>query len=94
MKNLPKEFSLKHWRRIYDKIHKMGAHLQKCLKDKTLSEGEEEYLISEIKIMSDNLSLYMDRSGLHMPAPLWFYRREDQRTWISSESFIYQDRCK
>jgi hypothetical protein len=94
MKNLPKEFSFKHWRRVYDRIHKMGAELKKKRDKKTLEEGEEEYLTSEINSMTTNLNLYMDKNGMKMPHPLWRFDIKDARTWVSSDDFMYHDRSK
>lgn len=94
MKNMPKEFDLKHWRAVYNRVQSLGAYLKQCRDDKVeMKEGEKEHIEGEIKTMVDNLNIYMDRSGVKMPPPLWIYDNKDPKTHRSSDEFIYHDRC-
>lgn len=96
MKKISKDFDLNHWLAVYKRVQELGEPVRNHhkLKDPVkLPEETLQFLKTEIKEMTDNMRIYMDRTGMRMPSPRWIFDINDTRTWKSHEDFIYQDRC-
>ncbi len=90
------QFSIKEWRRYYDKAHELGKILKEAKPDADgnpaiapLSLETRNNLEFEIKNVTDTCNHYMDSCGLKCPKPLWIYDNKDQTTWPSSDLFEY-----
>lgn len=94
------KFSIKEWRRMYDKVNALGAMLIDSRPTYTdngsyispvteLSKAFQAELESNIKNIIKRSSMYLDQCGLKISKPCWYYDRDDPRTWCSHESFKY-----
>jgi hypothetical protein len=94
------KFSVKEWRRLYDKVQVLGTKLR----DSRPSYGENEEYIPpknfltkeaqnglewQIYNLTELADRYLDQCDLKMPKPLWHYDKKDPKTWASHESFQY-----
>lgn len=94
------EFSMKEWRRMYDKVNALGRTLRDSRPTYT---DDDEYIPPKIKLTLESQNMlesqiahtiqrsdkYLDKCGMKMPKPLWIYDRKDEKTWLSHESFKY-----
>ena len=93
-------FSIREWRRLYDKTHELG----KILRDgrptydallnyippvNELSISDQMELESQIKTLSERSNRYLDQTGMRKPKPLWKYNRKDKSTHASHSTFRY-----
>lgn len=94
-------FKTKEWRRMYDKIQKLGGFLKDSLPTidenkvvhpplRALSKEAQLGIRREIDDTTTIVRNYLDACGKKMPEPLWKYNKDDKTTWASHETFIYQ----
>ena len=94
------KFSMRDWRRMYDKVQE----LSKMLKDSRptitedgkkippvieLSEHIQDSLEAEIKLLLTRVGKYLDQCGVHARKPLWEYDRKNSATHASAPDFRY-----
>ena len=95
------QFSIKEWRKFYDKTHQLSKMLHDCTAtydDKgtrippknEISKEARLALISQIELLMQRCSRYLDRCGMRMPPPVWHYNPEDKTTWASHKTFNYE----
>jgi hypothetical protein len=94
------QFSIKEWRRSYDKVHVLGRMLRDSHPTYTeegnyiapvteLSKDAQLALESEIKSLTQRSSKYLDQCGLRPSKPLWHYDRKNPETHMSAPEFKY-----
>ena len=89
-------FSIKDWRRFYDKINDLGERYKDSLPTlyaspkQPMDVYEQEDLLDEIKVLMRRNDAYLDACGMRCPEPLWNYSRIDCRTWASHETFKFE----
>lgn len=85
---------------MYDEVHQMGKMLKNSRhtydKDKNvvppvaaLSEGVQLALEKDIDALLDKSGFYLDACNIFPKKPLWKYNKDDPKTWMSHEKFIY-----
>ncbi len=89
-------FDLVEWRTYYDMVKTLGQYLIDSRPDIegnppkfTISLSERKKIENEIKQLTNDSNAYLDRCGMKMPAPKWFYDRHDEETWASSDKFQF-----
>lgn len=95
------KFSLKDWRRFYDRAHELGKRLKEAKPDKDgnppiapLDIYQRQELENEINATLIKSDRYLKVCGVRNTAPLWIYNPNDKRTWVSHESFAYEHLLK
>ncbi len=94
------EFSIREWRKMYDKIHGLGSMLRDSRPTYTdegdyiapraaLSHDAQKELEFQIKTWVERSNRYLNQCGMKMPKPLWYYDRKNPETWVSDPSFKY-----
>lgn len=94
------KFSIKEWRRVYDKVHALGKMLRDSRPTYTesgsyiapvmeLSRDTQASLESEIRSLTQRSSKYLDQCGMKPDKPLGHYDRKNPETWASDPSFKY-----
>lgn len=90
------EFDVKVWRSYYDQINILGQYLKDSRPDwesnppKFKISLEERHKVEEeidnlLKLSND----YIDKCKLYPKEPKWYYDRNNETTWPSSEKFQY-----
>jgi len=95
------QFSIKEWRRMYDKVQYLGQ----ILKDShpsvdenklwrpalhAISEEAQKSLEQELKELLTNVSQYLDSCGMKLLEASWDYDKDDPTTWESHRSFKFK----
>ncbi len=94
------EFSIREWRKMYDKAHGLGKILRdsfptydnegKYYPPKTiLSRIEQKDLEFDIKTLVQRSSQYLKQCNMKMPKPLWNYDRKNPETHASALEFKF-----
>tara|TARA_R110000868_G_scaffold72542_2_gene211309 strand:- start:386 stop:709 length:324 start_codon:yes stop_codon:yes gene_type:complete len=92
------EFNVKAWRNAYDQVNILGQYLKDSRPDWegnppkfTISMDERkkvEQEIADLIKLSDN---YLDKCNLRPREPKWYYDRNNETTWASSEKFLFHN---
>lgn len=92
------KFKLREWKRFYETTIELGRLLKNSKPDKDgnspkspLHAVTQANIEIEIKRITKNCSGYLDSCNLPMPAPLWVYKADDEKTWPSSKHFAYNE---
>lgn len=90
------EFSVRAWRSTYDQVNILGQYLKDSRPDwegnppKHIISLEErtkvEREIADLLKMNDK---YLDKCKLYPREPKWYYDRNNESTWASSEKFQF-----
>jgi hypothetical protein len=90
------KFRANEWKRCYDRTQELGRLLKRSRPDKDgnppiapLHPVTQSNLEGEIKRITTSCSQYLDSCGMTMKEPLWKYKIDDEKTWISSPHFAY-----
>lgn len=90
------EFNAKVWRSYYDQIKILGQYLKDSRPDWEgnppkfkISLEERHQVEKEIEELSKMCSDYLDKCKLYPREPKWYYDRNNETTWPSSEKFKY-----
>jgi len=94
------EFSMKEWRKIYDKVHGLGRMLRDSrptyddagnyYAPKTeLSKDAQIELEFQIKTWMERNTRYLNQCGMKPKRPLWHYDRKNPETHASAKEFKY-----
>lgn len=95
------KFEIKKWRRMYDKIHEVGATLNDSRPTYTergdyiepltqLSKDEQNALEKELRFRIRQVRKYLDYCKYRLPTPLWWYDPHDKKTHASSPKFRHE----
>ncbi len=90
------EFDVRVWRNYYDQINVLGQYLKDSRPDWegnpplfqiSLEERHKvEKEVEELMRLSDK---YLDQCHLRPREPKWYYDRNNETTWASSEKFLF-----
>lgn len=94
------EFSLREWRRIYDRVNELGKMLRDSRPTYTelgsyiapvieLSKDLQTKIESDIKTLTQKSSKYLDQCGIRPDKPLWHYDHKNPETHASAPEFKY-----
>ncbi len=95
------QFSIKEWRRIYDRVQMLGKML--CDSRPTYTENDryiapltelskeaQTALESDIKTLTQRSSKYLDQCGMRPRIALWHYDRMNPETHASAPEFKFR----
>ncbi len=93
-------FSIKEWRKFYDKVHALGQTLHNGRPTYNefggyiepvaeLSREAQMALESQIKTLTQRSSRYLDQCGIRPYPRLWKYDSKNPETQMSSPEFKY-----
>ncbi len=90
------DFDAKVWRNYYDQVKILGQYLIDSRPDEegnppkfTIPLDERREVEKDINHLLKNCDKYLDKCKLHPKDSLWYYDRNNQTTWLSSESFKF-----
>jgi hypothetical protein len=90
------EFNVKAWRNVYDQVNILGQYLKDSRPDWegnppqfTISLEERSKVEKEIEDLIKMSDDYMDKCYLRPREPKWYYDRNNETTWASSEKFSF-----
>lgn len=90
------EFDVKIWRNYYDHVNVLGQYLKDSYPDYdgnppkvNLTLKEKTEVLKEIEELQDKCTKYLDKCRLYPREPKWYYDRNNETTWPSSEKFIF-----
>ncbi len=93
------QFKVKEWRKIYDKVQKIGKRIKDSypyrdssgvMHDGIPLEFNERFEIEqEIKRLTNKSDNYLNACEMKLPEPLWLYDNKDITTWISEPTFRF-----
>lgn len=96
------DFSIKEWRKIYDKVHGLGRMLRDSrptydehgnyyAPKAALSKDAQTELEFQIKNWIEKSNRYLNQCGMKPKRPLWHYDRKNPETHASAPEFKYGD---
>lgn len=90
------EFNVKVWRGYYDQVNILGQYLKDSRPDWEgnppkfkISLEERHQVEKEVEELLKLSSDYLDKYKLYPREPKWYYDRNNETTWASSEKFKF-----
>lgn len=90
------EFNVTAWRNAYDQVHILGQYLKDSRTDWegnppqfTISPDERRLVEKEIEDLLKMSDDYLDKCHLRPREPKWYFDRNNETTWASSEKFKF-----
>ena len=90
------EFKVSTWRSYYDQINILGLYLKDSRPDWEgnppkfkISLEERHKVESEVAELMKACDDYLDKCHIRPHEPKWYYDRNNETTWASSEKFTF-----